>query len=157
MDGSGTDVTGKTDTTSATGTWSVTVTAAEVQGLGEGSVVITAEASGAADGTRTITYDPTAPTVSAAAYYSNSALTSALSGNVVTGSDIYTKVTFSENMTQTVGTGSAGKPALKYKIKSTETQYDIVAAGSTLGDGECMPSLQRQHQCLRMSAHRGCR
>ena len=46
--------------------------------------------------------DDTAPTVSSAAYYSNSALTTDLSGNVVTGSDIYTKVTFSENMTQTV-------------------------------------------------------
>ena len=85
-------------------------------------------------------YDATAPTVSSAAYYSNSALTTDLSGNVVTGSDIYTKVTFSENMTQTTGTGSAGRPVIKRKVKTTETQYDIVAAGSTLGTDECMPN-----------------
>ena len=140
LDGSGTDVSGKTGTTDATGAWSVTILASEVQGLGEGSVVITASASGATDGTRTITYDATAPTISSSAYYSNSALTTDLSGNVVTGADIYTKITFSENMTQTTGTGSAGRPVIKRKVKTTETQYDIVAAGSTLGTDECMPN-----------------
>ena len=69
----------------------MTILASEVQGLGEGDVTITASSTGATDGTRTITYDATAPTVSSAAYYSNSALTTDLSGNVVTGSDIYTK------------------------------------------------------------------
>ena len=66
LDGSGTDVSGKTGTTDANGDWSVTVTSAEMIGLGEGSVTITAMAPGAAtDGTRTVTYDATAPEITA--------------------------------------------------------------------------------------------
>ena len=63
LDGNGVDVSGKTGTTDTSGVWSVTVTSAEMIGLGEGSVTITAMAPGAAtDGTRTVTYDATAPT-----------------------------------------------------------------------------------------------
>ena len=43
-DGTGTDVSGKTGTTNASGAWSVSLTSAEVIALGEGSITITATA-----------------------------------------------------------------------------------------------------------------
>ena len=75
VDGSGTDVSGKTGTIDSDGGWSVSLTAAEVQALdastpdadGE-TITITASATGATSGTRTVVYDPVAPTISSAVY-----------------------------------------------------------------------------------------
>ena len=66
VDGSGTDVT-KTDTTNSSGNWSVSLTSAQVQALGEGSITITVSGSdlggNSGSATKTITYDKTVPTV----------------------------------------------------------------------------------------------
>ena len=75
VDGSGTDVSGKTGTTNASGDWSVSLTASEVRGLdastpgatGE-TITVTASATGATDATKTFIYDPTVPTISGASY-----------------------------------------------------------------------------------------
>ena len=155
VDGSGTDVSGKTGTTNSSGVWSVSLTSAEVQALdaatpnaaGE-TITITATADDAVGDTHTVTYDPTAPTVTSGSvgYYetftaSTRTLSNAASGAYKATDDIYTKVVFSEDMTQTTGTGGTAKPVIKYDIAGTETQYEIVAQGTgTLDSGKCRPN-----------------
>ena len=57
------------------------------------------------------------------------------------GKEIYTEIVFSEDMTQTPGTGASRRPVLKYSIGGTESDYEIVAAGtSTLASGKCKPT-----------------
>ena len=92
--------------------------------------------------------DDTAPTVTSGStgYYetftaSNRTFGTAASGAYKATDDIYTKVTFSEDMTQTVGTGGTAKPVIKYSIAGTETQYEIVATGTgSLDSGKCRPN-----------------
>ena len=71
VDGSGTDISGKTGTTNSSGNWSVSLTSDEVKALDASSpdadgedITITASAPDATSGTRTVTYDPTVPTIS---------------------------------------------------------------------------------------------
>ena len=65
----------------------------------------------------------------------------AASGAYKATDDIYTKVTFSEDMKQTVGTDGTAKPVIKYSIAGTETQYEIVAQGTgSLASGKCRPN-----------------
>ena len=52
----------KTDTLDSSGNWSVTITAAQLRGLGEGTVTITASAAGVT-ATGSFVYDKTAPTI----------------------------------------------------------------------------------------------
>ena len=88
-----------------------------------------------------IKVDTTAPTVSSAAYYSDAATTTSLSGTVKSGNDIYTKVTFSEKVGHTAGDGDGARPEINYAVGSgTATQYDIVANTATLASGDCKPS-----------------
>ena len=54
--------------------------------------------------------------------------------------DIYTKVTFSEDMTHVKGDGAAARPELFHRIGSTDTQYDILNHGDTLASGDCKPN-----------------
>ena len=148
VDGSGTDISGKTGTTNASGAWSVSLTSAEVKALdastpaaGGEDLTITATSTGAASGTRTVTYDPTAPTVSSSntGYYSDSSLGTELSGSVNAGTDIYTKVTFSEVIGKTVSDTSTARPVISYSLAGTDTQYDIIASG-TPASGDCVES-----------------
>ena len=74
VDGSGTDISGKTGTTDSDGDWSVSLTSDEVKALDASSpdadgedLTITATSTGASSGTRTVTYDPTAPGISTVA------------------------------------------------------------------------------------------
>ena len=74
VDGSGTDISGKTGTTDSDGDWSVSLTSDEVKALDASTpdadgeeLTITATSTGASSGTRTVTYDPTAPGISTVA------------------------------------------------------------------------------------------
>ena len=84
-----------------------------------------------------------APTVTAASsgYYEEEAFTNALTGNVKGNFDIYTKITFSEDVAQTVSDLATARPQISYGIKigsnTTTTQYHIIAASGTLGSGDC--------------------
>ena len=148
VDGLGTDISGKTDTTDASGNWSVSLTSDEVKALdadtpdadGE-DLTITATATGATSGTRTVAYDPTAPTVASGStgYYASSSLGTALTGSVKTGTEIYTKVTFSEVVGETVANDSTARPVISYSLGGTDTQYDIIASG-TPASGDCVES-----------------
>ena len=84
--------------------------------------------------------DTTAPTVSSAAYYSDAALATSLTGTVKSGNDVYTEVTFSEKVGHTVGDGDSARPEINYTVGSTETQYDVVANTATLASGDCKPN-----------------
>ena len=86
--------------------------------------------------------DTTAPTVTAAStgYFSSPTLATALTGTQSVGTDIYTKVTFSEDMKQVASNAAAARPQLYYRIGTTDTQYDILPPGGTLGSGDCKPN-----------------
>ena len=85
--------------------------------------------------------DTTAPTVTSASsgYFKDANLAAALSGPVSATDDIYVKVTFSETVGQTIGEGAAARPEISYAIDGAATQFDIVAAGTTLLSGDCRP------------------
>ena len=89
-----------------------------------------------------LTLDTTRPTVTAAStgYYGEAALTTALTGAQSAGTDIYTKVTFSEDMKQVASDTTSARPQLYYRIGTTDTQYDILAPGGTLASGDCKPN-----------------
>ena len=86
--------------------------------------------------------DTTRPTVTAAStgYFAEAALTTALTGPLKSGVSIYTKVTFSEDMKQVKSDGAAARPALYHRIRTTDTQYDVLAPGDTLASGDCKPN-----------------
>ena len=133
-----------TASTDSSGNWTTAdtdLTAARVQALDEGEMTITASATGATSGTRTVVYDATAPTVTSAdtGYYTTSALSDGLSGTVKTDTDIYTKVTFSEAVGETAADDSTARPAISYSLAGTDTQYDIIASG-TPASGDCIES-----------------
>ena len=85
--------------------------------------------------------DNTAPTVTSAetGYYSDAGATTALTGPLKSGADIYTKVTFSEDMKHVKSDAAAARPELSYRIGSTDTQYHILDSGDTLASGDCKP------------------
>ena len=114
---------------------------ASTPAAGGEDLTITATATGAASGTRTVTYDVVAPTVSSSntGYYSDSSLGTALSGSVNAGTDIYTKVTFSEVIGKTVSDTSTARPVISYSLAGTDTQYDIIASGAP-ASGDCVES-----------------
>ncbi len=88
-----------------------------------------------------VNIDNTAPTVSSAAYYSDADTSTALSGTVKSGNDVYTKVTFNEKVTHTAGNGASARPEINYKVgNGSAVQYDIVANTATLETGDCKPS-----------------
>ena len=84
--------------------------------------------------------DNTAPTVSSAGYFSNAAATTALTGPQKAGVDIYTKVTFSEDMNHVKSNADAARPEISYRIGSTDTQYDILNNADALASGDCKPN-----------------
>ena len=89
----------------------------------------------------TLTLDNTAPTVTAGStgYYSDAAAATALTGPLKSGADIYTKVTFSEDMKHVKSDAAAARPELSYRIGTTDTQYHILDSGDTLASGDCRP------------------
>ena len=85
--------------------------------------------------------DTTAPTVTSGStgYFSDAAATTALTGPLKSGADIYTKVTFSEDMKHVKSDAAAARPELSYRIGSTDTRYHILDSGDTLASGDCRP------------------
>ncbi len=86
--------------------------------------------------------DNTPPTVTATqtGYYSDSGLSNALTGPLNGGTDIYTKVTFSEDMKHTKNDSASARPEIFHRIGSNDTQYDILDNGDTLATGDCKPN-----------------
>ena len=87
-----------------------------------------------------IVLDNAAPTVSSVAYYSDASTSTSLSGTAKGGSDVYTKVTFSEKVKHTANDGTSARPEINYTVGNTSTQYDIVANTATLASGDCKPT-----------------
>ena len=95
---------------------------------------ITAQSSHKVDGVK--------PTVTQAStgYFTTAAANTALTGPLRSGTDIYTKVTFSEDMKHVKSNAAAARPQLFYRIGSADTQYDILNSDDTLNHGDCKPS-----------------
>ena len=122
LDGSGTDVSGKTDTTDLFGVWSVTVTSTELQALdastpnaGGETIIVTASATGVSSAIRTFTYDVVDPSTSSIAYKDAES-----SGNTITTSPlagtIYSFVDFSESLKNIIANDTTARPDLRYRI-----------------------------------------
>ena len=117
------------------GKW-LRATASYTDGQGSGkSAVATATAAVAVA-------DTTPPTVTAAStgYFSDAAAMTALTGPLKSGADIYTKVTFSENMKHVKNDGPSARPELFIHISPADSQYDIVDNGDSLATGDCKPN-----------------
>ena len=82
------------------------------------------------------------PTVVAAStgYFLDADHNTSLARAVNANTDIYMKVTFSENVKHVADTDADARPEIKYQIGSnTAQQFDIVAATAALASGECQP------------------
>ena len=131
-DGSGTDVT-KTDTTESDGSWSVSLTSDEVKALdaatpdadGE-SITITASATGAVSGTKTVTYDPTSPTPTYKTY---------LLGGGTLGSNTYLGAGDTASVIIALdGTLSSTNPIVQFKNDTTN-----FGSAVTMSDADHIP------------------
>ena len=72
----------------------------------------------------------TNPSIKSVDYYSDWQLTKSLSGTVRSGTTIYTKITFSEEMKQVVSDGNSARPILYYRIGDRDVQHNIVPFSS---------------------------
>ena len=74
-------------------------------------------------------------------YYQADSFNTRLTGPVRAGTDIYVKVTFSDNVGHTTGDGDSARPEISYKIGSAAAvQFDILNTSSaSLGSGDCRP------------------
>ncbi|MYG25973.1 MAG: hypothetical protein F4213_08100, partial [Boseongicola sp. SB0677_bin_26] len=134
-----------------------TVTVAGVQDAdnADESVTVTHAASGAGSGYGSVSVadvtvsvdddepaDATRPTVLSAStgYFSDAGAANALTGPQKSGAEIYTKVTFSEDMKHVKADDATARPELFRRIGSTDTQYDILDSGDTLASGDCQPN-----------------
>ena len=94
-------------------------------------------AQGAAESI-SFTTDATAPTVSSITYNDTADGTGNTLTNLPLTGTVYSIVTFSEPITQTVANDSTAEPGIWYKTSASaaEVQYDIIASG-TLSSGDC--------------------
>ena len=92
--------------------------------------------------TGTVTLDNTAPSVTAnlSGYFKTAAATTALTGPVKAGVDIYVKVTFSENMRHVKSDGQSARPALGYSTAGGGGDFDLVDSGDSLAHEDCQPN-----------------
>ena len=144
-----------TATTNSTGAWTTAatdLTAARVQALDEGEMTITASATGATSGTRTVTYDATVPTISTVTA-SGTTLTATMSEDVYAatspdnsdfsfssgtqtvsgiGGLASTAATADNSFTLTISAALSGSPTLGYTQNSTDAKIIKDAAGNKL-------------------------
>lgn len=66
------------------------------------------------------------PTIKSVGYYSNWQLTKPLTGTIESGTTVYTKVVFSEEMEHTVSDSVKARPELYYRIGEKDVQHNIV-------------------------------
>ena len=84
----------------------------------------------------------TTPTVTSVGYYSDWQATKPLTGTVKSGSTIYTKIIFSEEMEEVVSDGNKARPILYYRIGDRDIQHNIVpqdAQGKHYASGDTKP------------------
>ena len=82
--------------------------------------------------------DSTLPIVTGTEYYSNAGLSNSITfGLFKAGKDIYTKVSFSEDLEDFLATNATARPEISYTVGSTKTQYNIVLHSAALSSGEC--------------------
>ena len=95
-----------------------------------------------ADGSR---FSPDWPTVTAdsTGYFSDATAKTALSGAQKAGVNIYTKVTFSEDMKHAKSDTASARPEIFRRIGTTDTQYHILNNADTLKSGACKPNHAR--------------
>ena len=82
------------------------------------------------------------PTIKSVDYYSNWQLTKPLTGTIESGTTVYTKVVFSEEMEHTVSDGVKARPELYYRIGEKDVQHNIVpfkANGRHFTHGDTKP------------------
>ena len=111
--------------------------------LGVGTITVTVSATDTAGNTGTDTesfvYDITAPTVTSVVY--KDAATGGNDLTAVTGAnkDIYSIISFSEELAEHEATDSTARPVIVHRVGSggTEVQYDIVSHSATLQTGDC--------------------
>ena len=93
---------------------------------------------------RIVDNDATPPSVTAASsgYFSNVAANTTLTGPVVGKDNIYTKVTFSQNVLHVKHYDEPARPEIFYKLgEALEGRYEIVdSTKSTIAHGECRPT-----------------
>ena len=86
--------------------------------------------------------DLDAPTVNAASsgYYEDAGFKTTLTGPVNADTDVYVKVTFSEDVVHTPGDGSSARPEISYQVgNASAVRFHIVAPTATLASGDCQP------------------
>ena len=74
---------------------------------------------------------PSSPTVKSVDYYSNWQLTKPLTGTIQSGTTVYTKIVFSEEMEQVVSDGTTARPELYYRIGDKDVRHNIVPLGAS--------------------------
>ena len=86
---------------------------------------------------------PLSPTVKSVGYYSDWQLTKPLTGTITSGTLVYTKIVFSEEMEQVVSDGVSARPEMYYRIGDRDVQHNIVqldARGRQYTHGDTRPS-----------------
>ena len=79
-------------------------------------------------------------TAASTGYFTTEAAATALTGAQKAGADIYTRVTFSEDMKHAKSDTASARPEIFHRIGTTDTQYDILDNGDTLASGDCKPN-----------------
>ena len=112
---------------------------ASIKDASDVAATLTHEALGAQSGHKVDGVKPTV-TSGSTGYYGDAALSSALTGPQKSGADIYTKVTFSEDMGHTASDAETARPEIFHRIGTTDAQYDILDQDGTLASGDCKPN-----------------
>ena len=82
------------------------------------------------------------PTVTSVDCYSNWQLTNPLTGTIKSGTTVYTKIVFSEEMEHVVSDGAKARPELYYRIGDRDVRHNIVpykANGRHFAHGDTKP------------------
>ena len=86
---------------------------------------------------------PLSPMVTSVDYYSDWQLTKPLAGTIASGTLVYMKIVFSEEMEQVVSDSASARPELYYRIGDRDVQHNIVsldAKGRDYTHGDTRPS-----------------
>ena len=113
-----------TATTDADGAWTTAVndlTSARLKAFVEGDITITASSTGATSGTRTVTYDPTAPTAT---------YTTGTGGGVVSGTDTLLNIGDSVSVTAAFSESVTAAPTVQMKNNGTNLGSAVTGVAS---------------------------
>ena len=130
-----------TATTDATGAWTTAdtdLTSARIKLLTAGTWTITASATYATSGTKSVVYDPTAPTVSSIAYKDSATDGSTVTTAPLTAS-VYSIVTLSEEVKETVSDTATARPDIRYQKGWIGHGTNESSKGFSLDSGNTLP------------------